>query len=162
MATRPSEFVEKLKAEIKSKTDLRRILNAKVLRDIGEEIVDGMQEEIARGKSPIEGEGSFPSYKNPKKYPGKKKSPRPVNLSLTGKMLSDLIYQVNQAKITVTILYRTKKSQLKELGHREGANEQPKRPTIPEENEELSPSIRRRVQAVIDKAFQQAFLTWKS
>lgn len=160
--TTPSEFVAKLSREIRFKTDLKRILNTNVLREIGETVVNSMLEDIASGKSPIDGRGSFPAYKNPKKYPGKQKSPRPVNLELTGQMLSSLQYRINQAKIAITILYRTKKSQLKELGHREGSNGQPERPTIPAENEDLNAGIRKKVQSLIDKAFRTASLTWKS
>lgn len=160
--TTPSEFVAKLKLEIQTKTDLRRILNANVLREVGETIVDEMKEQIAVGKSPIHGDGNFPAYKNPKKYPGKRKPARPVNLELKGQMLSSLRYRINQAKIAVTILYANRKAQLKELGHREGANGQPERPTIPIESEQFNALIKKKAQAVIDKALRKASLAWKS
>ena len=160
--TTPSEFIATLKQEIATKTDLRRILNANVLAEIGETIVDAMKKDISQGRSPIEGEGAFPAYKKPDKYPGKRKPHRPVNLKLKGEMLSALQYRINQAKIAVTILYRTRKAQLKELGHREGANRQPQRPTIPVDQESFTPTIRKKAQAVIDKAVRTASLTWKS
>lgn len=160
--TTPSDYVAKLKAKIKDKTDLKKILNQHVLNEIGATIVDEMKSEIASGNSPIDGHGAFPAYKRPEKYPGKRKPARPVNLELTGQMLNSLQYRINQAKIAITILYRTKKAQLKELGHREGANDQPKRPTIPDGNEQLSKAITKKVQMIIDKTLRTASLTWKS
>lgn len=160
--TKPSEFTARLKREIQTKVDMQRIFNARALKEIGQEIVDAMLEEISEGTSPIQGRGRFPAYKNPDKYPGDRKPARPVNLELTGQQLSSLRYRINQAKIAVSIYYSTKKAQLKELGHRQGVNGQPRRPTIPEENESLSPTIRKRVQSLIDRLVRQASLTWKS
>lgn len=160
--TTPSEFVAKLKRDIQTKTDLRKILNSGVLNEMGRAIVEEMREDIASGKSPISGRGKFPAYKNPDKYPGKRKRHSPVNLELTGQMLSSLKYRVNQAKVLVTIFYSNRKAQLKELGHREGAKGQPERPTVPIGDEQFTQSIRNRVQALIDKALRNASLTWKS
>lgn len=160
--TTPKQFADRLKRNITTKVGLRRIFDANALREIGALIVDEMKTGIAQGKSPISGDGAFPAYKNPKKYPGKRKPARPVNLELTGEQLSALKYRINQAKIAVTIYYATKKAQLKELGHREGANDQPERPTIPDASEDLSQPIRRKVQSLIYRLIRQASLTWKS
>jgi len=48
---------------------------------------------IGSGRSPVEGYGRFEDYKNPDKYPGTRKSARPVNLRLTGDMLDELEFR---------------------------------------------------------------------
>lgn len=59
------------------------------IRRIQTELVDGIvKPQIAVGQSPVRGWGRFDNYKNPDKYPGKKKSKRPVNLNLTDTMMS--------------------------------------------------------------------------
>lgn len=158
---KPSEFAARLGRNIESKADVRRILNQNVLNEIGQTILEEMQASIEQGSSPIKGRGKFPRYKNPDKYPGDRKPHRPVNLYLTGQMLSSLRYSINKAKVAVRIFYANRKAQLKELGHREGANGQPSRPTIPNDDEALNQTISKRVQELINQAVRQASLTWK-
>ena len=97
-----------------------------------EATIDAMKATIARGVSPIRGNGRFPKYKDPKKYPGKLKPKTPVNLHLTGDMLDALTFKAvpDSAGYAAEIFYKGKQ-ELKELGHRDGANDQPKRPTLP-------------------------------
>lgn len=85
------------------------------------------------------------------KFPQKRE--RPVNLLLSGDMLSHL-----EAKPTATgveIGFWDKLSALKEQGHREGVNDQPRRPIIPQGHESFSPSILRRLLAVVREIIGQ-------
>lgn len=154
--TKPSDVAKRLKRDIQTKADMQRILNPRVMQEIADVTVEEMLAGIAEGKSPIAGKGNFPAYKNPKKYPGKRKPARPVNLELTGQMLSSLRYRINQAKLTITLFYAGAKAKKKELGHREGANGQPRRPSLPLDNENLNARIAKRIREVIAKALRQA------
>lgn len=104
--------------------------------EVGARAVSAMKDLISGGQSPIQGKGRFPAYKNPEKYPGKKKPHSPVNLRLTGEMLDSLGFVVlpepGGKGFSVSIGYNSVQSTLKESGHREGVNGQPKRPTIPD------------------------------
>jgi hypothetical protein len=102
-------------------------------REVGEAVVKEMLDQIGKGVSPIRGEGRFPRYKNPKKYPADQKPKSPVNLKLTGQMLDSLKFSVYSTRtgFGTEIQYSNQEAKLKEKGHRDGANGQPKRPTIP-------------------------------
>jgi hypothetical protein len=110
---------------------------------------------IARGISPILGNGRFPGYKHAasrdaskypfnvrKDYPAKR--PRPVNLFLSGDFLRDLIARkVPGKKLSIEIGFKQGSlSAKKESGHREGVNGQPRRPIIPSESEEFNVTIK--------------------
>ena len=118
---------------------------------LGDIVVSDMKDLISKGVSPIKGAGRFERYKNSDKYPGDRKPARPVNLFLTGEFIDSLRYK--SKKITegleVKVFYGTRLSNLKEQGHREGANRQPKRPTIPNDSEEIAVSIERKILAYI-------------
>ena len=128
---------------------------------LGDSIVTEMKDLISKGISPIKGKGRFPAYKNPKTgYPStvRKQHPdkrnTPVNLRLTGKMLADLkSLVIRRGKLNLPeIGYRSQKEILKEKGHREGANTQPQRPTIPIGNEVFA----QRVQDIILRHIRSA------
>ncbi len=120
---------------LKSKlADLSKGLSQAESKEAGKITIEGMKRMIAVGLSPIAGNGRFPGYKKPEKYPGKRKNKRPVNLYLSGDFLGSL--ESKNIKTTKgyqpSIGFRDKKSRDKEQGHREGANTQPKRPIIPD------------------------------
>lgn len=100
---------------------------------MGRDAVRVIKSLISSGISPIAGNGRFPSYKNPKRYPGKRKPSTPVNLYLKGDMLGNLSSHPVKARFgySASIGYTDPRQQIKERGHREGANTQPRRPTIP-------------------------------
>lgn len=128
--------------------------------NVGKAVVTVMKSEIAAGKSPIAGKGSFPAYKHPDRYPGKRKAHSPVNLNLTGRFMGSLTYSVSNSQngpIT-NIGYRDASSVKKEQGHREGANRQPKRPTIPDSGigEAFSKKIESAFLAIILRAVKRA------
>jgi hypothetical protein len=125
-----------LKGVKKKLQDLGRGLTQSEADEVGRKALSEMKSLISRGVSPISGGGyggKFPAYKNPDKYPGKRKSKTPVNLKLKGDFLDDLDYSVVKGKsgYAAEIGYSSPKEKLKEKGHREGANGQPERPTIP-------------------------------
>lgn len=135
-----AQFQRDLLKEFRELTDLRKLKN-RDLKAIAEEIIHLMLENIKKGISPITGK-RFPAYKNPKRYPGKRKPKRPVNLELTGEFLSALEFTVRSGKNpTITIGFFDKENADKEKGHREGAGGQPKRPIIPNSSESFSKKI---------------------
>ncbi len=79
-----------LRVEIKNR--LKKTVDEKFIADMQREVVDGeIKRLIAAGVTPVrsvEGGRRFAGYKDPKKYPAKKKAKRPVSLFLTGVMLS--------------------------------------------------------------------------
>lgn len=113
---------------------LRNPLTREEASKMGTRMVMVMKDLISKGISPIRGKGKFPRYKNPDKYPGDRKNHSPVNLKLSGDFLNNLLSKVvtlGPNKFAVEIGYRDDDQAIKERGHREGANGQPKRPTIP-------------------------------
>jgi hypothetical protein len=83
---------------------LDNLVNDKLAEDIGTMMVQESKRMIASGQSPVKGVGRFAAYKNPESYPGNRKAARPVNLSLTGTMLSYLGYRKVGKTIEVGIL----------------------------------------------------------
>lgn len=123
----------------------------------GESIVSQMKGLIRIGVSPIQGKGRFPRYKNPKRYPGKRKSKRPVNLKLTGQFLRSLVSKAvsGTGGFAIQVEYNNALANKKEDGHRKGQNKQPKRPTIPQGNEKFSPSVLKGVIKIFEQRIQR-------
>jgi len=121
---------DKVKVRLKSLADP---LSKDEAESLGTAVVKRMKELISKGQSPIEGRGKFPAYKRPERYPGKRKAHSPVNLELSGDFLADLDSRAVRIKggYVTEVGYQSSKQQVKEQGHRAGANRQPKRPTIP-------------------------------
>lgn len=129
--------------------ELRDPLRKQDTQKMGREVVLEMKRLIAKGESPITGPGipsKFPAYKNPNRYPGNRKPHRPVNLKLTGAFLKALGFRSFQIsrRWFASVGFDSRKEQRKELGHREGANGQPKRPIIP--NPSQGEKFKRKVQ----------------
>lgn len=90
---------------------------------------------------------------NTKEFKEGKKRDRPVNLFLTGDMMRDLTYEPierNGSWLT-EIGYFTIDSILKEIGHRDGVNGQPKRPTLPQGQEGFA----QRIQRILFRIYQE-------
>jgi len=122
---------------------------------LGEEVVSEMKRFISKGVSPVEGIGRFRQYsKNyPEsvqgEYPAKRK--RPVNLYLSGQMLSELKHKVRSGKfgkITEVGFYD------KEASDKAKKNAGLGRPALPEDADRLLVSIQR----IIFKRFREALL----
>lgn len=120
--------------------DLNKSVTLKANQAIKEEFKKKFLNLISKGISPIEGNGRFPAYKDKKKYPGKKKPPRPVNLKLSGKFLRGFKVVLKSINI-IEYGFFSKYGDDLESGHREGQNKQAKRPTIPKSNEKLAKSL---------------------
>ena len=148
------------KAAFKKIVDKLDALQAPIRADeaqkMGTAVVREMKTLIAQGQSPIRGNGSFPRYKNPKKYPGKRKPHSPVNLKLSGDFLRDLKHHVIKTRhgYGISVGFDSQLSRKKERGHREGANGQPERPTLPMPS--LSEKFHSRVQAVYNEVILAA------
>ena len=124
---------------------LKKPITRSDAEEVGEGVVDEMKNLITKGVSPIEGNGRFEGYKNPARYPGKRKPKTPVNLTLSGDFLDALQYSTVQSPsgYATKIFYQGTKEDKKEQGHREGANGQRKRPTIPIGGETFAARIQR-------------------
>lgn len=119
-------------------------------KPVGKSVVNEMKNLIGKGISPIRGEGRFPRYKNTEVYPGRvrKKFPskrnRPVNLNLSGQQIRSLTFRIRKGLTsTLRVGYFNRKAALKESGHRDGVNAQPKRPTIPSGTEQFAVRVKR-------------------
>lgn len=139
---------------------IKRSVSGPDAKLIGEKLISEMKTLIKAGISPVVGGGfggRFPGYKNPAKYPGDKKTQRPVNLELTGQQLESLTSR--STKNGVEIKYGNDTARKKESGHREGVNSQPKRPTIPDptKGETFSDSILTRFKSEATKLIKKTF-----
>lgn len=80
----------KFRAQLTDK--VRNIVDDQLVKDVQREVIDGqIKPLIAAGVSPVksvDGGRRFRGYKDPDKYPGKRKTKRPVSLNLTGQMLA--------------------------------------------------------------------------
>jgi len=131
-----------LQKELKNAVELDDLIGSNNMRKIGKKTVSAMKRQIRKGISPISGK-KFPAYKNPKRYPGRRKRHSPVNLRLEGDFLRDLkVTDIFLGKNPFfTIGFGSRESDKKEQGHREGANGQPKRPIIPIRGESFSRAV---------------------
>lgn len=141
----------KVLANVRQKLEqIKDPMRAKDAKALGAIVIAGMKDLISKGISPIAGMGRFPAYKNPrmgypstvrKEYPSKRNTP--VNLYLSGDFIAALNAQVQtigSAARTIVGYFDSKEAK-KEKGHREGANTQPKRPTIPSGSETFAQRI---------------------
>ena len=133
MAIKVSFEVNMSKALQKALRNSAKPIDTATAKEVGQAVVSKMKSLIAVGSSPIDGKGKFPKYKDPKRYPGKRKAHSPVNLHLSGKFLEALKSDVISGNYGygASIFFEGDDQEIKEKGHREGANGQPKRPTIP-------------------------------
>lgn len=149
MATDFDKSLDKFVQDVTKFTDLRR-LKKRDIQDLMTDFVGKIKEEIGRGLSPLTRK-RFPAYKNPEKYPGRRKPHAPVNLELTGDMLGDLSFKVAGAiakkEVDVDFSYSTSKSRDKEEGHRKGVRGQPKRPSLPIGKENFSTFLIKELEA---------------
>lgn len=131
---------------------------------MGRAIVKEMKDMIGKGISPIRGKGRFPGYKDSYKKRIKKqrgefkgKRQRPVNLKLTGDMLDALKHKSKKGKrAKLEIGYFDEDEAIKERGHREGANKQLKRPTVPlQRREQFAARIQRIIRLEVDKIIKK-------
>lgn len=145
MPLKASISAQSIAAIARKLEELKKPIDQDTADEIGQEVVREMKDQISKGISPIKGNGRFPRYKNPDKYPKRKKPNTPVNLYLGGEFQDSLTHESKQSKsgYKTEIFYEGSDQDDKESGHREGVHGQPKRPTIPQGTEDFSERIRR-------------------
>lgn len=132
---------------------------------VGRTVIAGIKDLTASGISPLRGgeirkrfEGYRGTYKERiSKGNYKGKTLRPVNLRLTGEFIDDLKYVAQKSGNTTAteIGFKTKKSQDKEQGHRNGTNGQAKRPIIPEGSERFTQTIENEIEDIYEQAVEE-------
>lgn len=92
-----------------------RIFDSKTSNAVGRELRKQTIAALSRGQSPVKGQKRLQRYKDPDKYPGKRKSKRPVNLKLSGNFYNSLGFKKKKDGVLFGI---TKK--IGKLGKRAG------------------------------------------
>lgn len=131
---------------------LRRVVTSRRLKEeVAAQVIADMKESIAAGVSPVRGERRFVAYKNPEKYPGDRKSKRPVNLYLSGDMLAALrFYPTAGPSVSIGI-----KGQAGVIAraHNDGTSTIPRRHFMPtDKGDEFSVTITRRIRDLYARA----------
>lgn len=141
----------------------KKAITRKVAESAGKAMTDEMLSLIDKGISPIRGAGRFPGYlrsgdkdgypaNKRKRYPAKRD--RPVNLKLSESFLKALEFRAVSSKgsYNTEIGFYDPREVVKEEGHRDGANGQPKRPVIPQGKEEFAVSVQEKALEVLEEA----------
>ncbi len=118
-----------------------------------------IKESIERGVSPVHGKGRFVKYSDTYKEQmgtGKlrNKKPRPVNLTLTGKLLKSLRVRITNKGLSISF-----DNKLADIHNREGAGKSKtvRRMLPTEKGEQFSRSIRVRLTEVLDRVATKIF-----
>lgn len=149
--------------------DIQDPISSSVAKSIAASVVSEMKRLIATGKSTIAGRGNFGAYRGEyrrriQKYgyvysEGDKysKQLKPVNLKVSGKFLDSLrsLSQKTKSGYAAVIGFTTKRSNLLETGHRDGANGQAERPIIPQEGERFVTTIQQLYLSIINEAISK-------
>lgn len=85
---------KKISVDLQSK--FKKLVDEKFAEDVDREVVSEIKKLISAGVSPVETNAGrrFKGYKDPDSYPNKQKQKRPVNLRLSGDMLSYYVARV--------------------------------------------------------------------
>lgn len=182
MAYRITSDQKKIAALKKKLEQLKAPIDRATAMQLGKALVDEMLDLISKGISTVEGTGRMPAYKAQAKsnalrkagnkagakaaktgypysvkykYPDKRD--RPVNLKLSGDFLKDLRFLMDSDRFGFfpKIGYGSSKSWDKELGHAEGYNGQPKRPTIPDNQQKFAQRIQRLISSIYKKRIRE-------
>jgi hypothetical protein len=127
----------------------KQMVNSAFVREVNEQVVEGVIKPlIMAGRSPVKGWGRFEKYKDKDIYPAKQKPNRPVNLTLTGKMLK--AYKTKKESntsirigIVGTLVTQFVKDKAK--GNNEGLRGIPARRFIPIGKESFTISVMRKL-----------------
>ena len=112
---------KKLSADLKSK--FKKLVDEKFAQDVNDEVVGEIKKLIAAGVSPVETNAGrrFKGYKDPDSYPNKKKQKRPVNLNLSGEMLSYYVARaINGLTLRIGILNAPEDVKVRAQANNEG------------------------------------------
>lgn len=124
----------------------------RIAEKVGRQTVKAMKQLIKTGQHTIRGKGNrFKAYKGSYAkgikagvYDEFGKRLRPVNLTLTGEFLENLVFETKLSARTgyfAKVGFFDDDSKLKERGHRDGENNQEKRPIIPQTKERFRVKI---------------------
>lgn len=116
---------------------------AEVESKVGVPFIKEMVSTIQRGLSPIKGWGRFDRYKNPDKYPGKRKPQRPVNLTLSGRFLKDLGASASRNNTSHTLKIKQTSAYAKQIEEANREGRVINRPIIPMDSEDVTAPLRR-------------------
>lgn len=146
--------------EYKSRTNARGFRQqAKALNEAVKSATGSAKKQLRARQKKLRGLASqarkrgYPDSLGPKVLAQTGKKARPVNLKLYGDFLENLEARVRDR--IVEIGYFKKSEAIKELGHREGANGQAIRPTIPIGNEKFNAAIDAEILKAIDEVLNR-------
>lgn len=147
------------KVKVPSRAELSKVINeraketvdrafryasaSEVESKVGIPFIKEMVDTIQRGISPINGAGRFERYKDPKKYPGKRKPQRPVNLTLTGRFLKDLGASASRNNTSHTLKIKQTSAYAKQIEEANREGSKMNRPIIPLDSEDVTAPLRR-------------------
>ena len=151
-------FKVKVPRTIDVKTLLKNnLVDDSLVNAVQKEVIDQtIKPLIASGTSPVdsyEGSRRFRKYKDPKSYPAKKKSKTPVNLNLTGVMLSFYkAYAIGKNILRLGIpSYAPQDVKDRAEGNNVGTENIPARRFIPLKGEVFKISVLRRLKDIYAK-----------
>lgn len=146
--------------EYKSRTNARGLRQqARALSKAAKSATGNVKKQIRARQKTLRGLASqaqrrgYPDSLGPKVLAQTGKKARPVNLKLYGDFLENLEARVRDR--IVEIGYFKQSEAIKELGHREGANGQAIRPTIPIGNEKFNAAIDAEILKAIDEVLNR-------
>lgn len=146
--------------EYKSRTNARGLRQqAKALSKAAKSATGNVKKQIRARQKTLRGLAAqaqrrgYPDSLGPKVLAQTGKKARPVNLKLYGDFLENLEARVRDR--IVEIGYFKQSEAIKELGHREGANGQAIRPTIPIGNEKFNAAIDAEILKAIDEVLNR-------
>lgn len=132
-----------------------KFMDGTTISAIGNTIVDTAKEMISEGQSPVRGHGRFERYKDRTKYPGDLKPARPVNLKLTGEMLSGFSFKyVGNNTLQIGMIEGSKDRKDVARYHNSGTGKMAMRRFIPQEGEEWAISIMREIREAYGKRLE--------
>lgn len=134
---------------------LENFIDSATAKDLGQTVVSEARDNISQGLSPVRGYGRFQAYKNRKSYPGDLKSARPVNLKLSGDMLRGFGFRVSgKDAVVVGMVGGSSFDKEKAAYHQAGTPTMAQRKIVPDEGEEWSVSIMRKIRDVYGKRLE--------
>lgn len=138
--------------------DFSGIITPQVVAEVNDRVVQGqIKPLIASGTSPVRGHNRFAAYENPEKYPGDRKPKRPVNLRVSGEMLSD--YGAFQKARTLFIgIFDSASESIKNraIGNNYGTSGAPVRRIVPAPGEQFKVSVVTALREVFAGAIERA------
>lgn len=138
-----------VKVNLKALQDLIPEIKKNFSRELKQEIEVEILEEIVKGKSPVKGK-KFKDYSS--KYAEKKGYRRPVDMTVSGKMLNSLKAKQKPDGV-VELEFKSKIAGY----HNNGEGRLPERRLLPtKRGETFKPSIMNKIKAILQKAIKKA------